>query len=126
MGFINIPRLDMMVMAEPQQVPAIQAITDADLRSAVDGAEDDYKRGYGNADVPYPNMKIEAIFDSPIKEKSPCIDLTGYSRVIFGEGNSRIEASVISGKLVLYSAPASGLVVVPMNSGAVRIETQPL
>ena len=107
----------------------VQDISEADERAAIDGAEDAYQRRWQEmtpGSVGYPNMKVEAIFDSKVKELSPHKDLTGYSRIVFGKGKDTVTANVNSGKLVLTSQPHYRIVVIPMNSGQVMIEARPL
>lgn len=105
-----------------------QDIFTADERAAIDGAEDAYQRRWQDmtpGSIGYPNMTITAVFDSPVKEKSPHRDLTGYSRIIFGDGDERITVSN-NGGLVLNVQPHCRIVVIPMNSGQVMIEARPL
>lgn len=89
----------------------------------LEGAEFEHQ---ARGSVGYPNMKVEAVFDSKVKELSPHRDMTGYSRIVFGEGADCIEACVNGGFLVLRSRPHCRIVITPMNSGAVRIESAPL
>ena len=76
--------------------------------------------------VGYPNLKVVLRFDSMVKEKSPTVDMTGYSEIIIGEGDDEITISVTSGQVILRTKLNCRLVLFPMSNYSMRIEARKL
>jgi hypothetical protein len=92
-------------------------MTTSDERAMIDGAEHDYQNG---------NMKIVARQNCHVGEMSDIRDLTGYNTITFGEGPARVIVSGDTGEVTVRAAPGSRIVLTPMNSEAVIVQSRAL